>query len=349
MSAYARQLRAPTAYDALYTPYPDADPRPSVVLNQRTTYVLTPDATGRISFILGAFAGGCITLLEGKTNTAISRLNGVGPTIGGTVPGFAFDNSTDGTGQLPLVTTGFPALFGGRSSLIAFRPLVAVAECAYTGTSFSDSGSVTIGGVANVLAPRGSVTIDAPTDYSLDLFDCSAAGNIARASTLPSSRTFAARNSFSLRVAPSRPMFASTEPVAIRDNDGDPLGFFASAGTRSLVGTTGLPAAPYSGCCPWKAVVYDGLASTTTITVCVRYSAQYVVDDGSDFAAAARPSPAGNVSAASSIEKLVQAIPVVEPSILSSVYDRAAQVDWFGGLGRMAGAYSQTRRSARDV
>ena len=319
------------------------------MLNQRTTYVFTPNANGRISFILGAFAGGCITLLEGAITSPISRLSGVNSAAAGTVPGFAFDSSNDGIGQLPLVTTGFPALFGGRSNLIAFRPLVAVAECAYTGTSFNDSGSVTVGGVANSLAPRGSVVIDAPTDYSLDLFDCSAAGNLSRASTLPSSRTFAARNSFVLRVAPSRPTFASSEPVAMRDSDGDPLGFFSSAATRSAVGLTGLPAAPYAVCCPWKAVVYDGLAANATITVCVRYTAQHIVDDGSDFAAAARPSPAGNVSAASSIEKLVQAIPVVEPTIMSAMYDRAAQVDWFGGLGRMAGAFSQARRSARDV
>lgn len=341
LSHYLRTITAGPAATFLPAAYPDGDPRPSVTMNLRATYTLRPSTSGRISFIVGPFFYGALTLLEGTCNDPFANLTGFNPTIGGTLPGWTFSTTpiVDGVGQLPMNTTGLPALFGGRGNLTAFRPLAVVAECTYTGPTLSDAGAVTVSSISNSLPPRGSSLVPAPTTYSLELFDCTGAGNIGSMSSMPSSRTFPARKSFNVRVLPANPAYTSSEPVLIRDDDGQPLSFYRSAAAAGVRGSTdGVPASPYSVCCPWKGVTYAGLDAFGSITVCVRYAVQCIVDDSSSLASVAAPSPAPTHDSAVRVETVACRVPTVEPA-QPGFLDRLQQIDWASAAGRAARAY----------
>lgn len=343
-SSYLHNLYTGVAFNTPPPTYPDGDPRPSVTFNMRATYVIKPNISGTISMILGPYFYGCLTILAGDVTGNYAALTGPAPGTAGTIPGWSLNLSQTGgaVGQLPMATTGFAAIPGGRSNLTAFRPLVAVAEFSYTGTSYLDSGSVTVGTVNNVLYDRGSSTVDAPTDYNLHLYDCTAAGNVGSVSSMPSSRTFAARDNFVARVAPACPVYSSSEMILMRDNDDQPLSLYRTPAASTTVGSTvGVPCSPYSTCCPWKAITYNGLDQSASITVSVRYSVQCIVDDDSSFAPLAMPSkPALSAAVPVSIEKGVAAIPTVEaPGFLSLAARHIREVDWPTVIGRGARAY----------
>lgn len=257
--------------------------------------------------MLAPFFNGCIAMIDGIQTQMFSGIVGPNATNNS---GWSYSNTTDGYGQLPISGNGLASSYTAfNETFVAFRPLVAAVDCFFTGTSYEDSGSVTVSTVSNQLMPRGSKTIDALVDYTLDNFDGTTAGNTGSASSMANAVTIPARQALRARVTPACPSYQTTTWINLQDNDTKPLGLYAH--TTSTF-PDGIPASPYSTCCPWKVIAYSGLAQSASITVSVRYSCQYVVDDSSSFAPLAAPSAPPDTSTRSFIERIAASIPTAE-------------------------------------
>lgn len=300
--------------------YPDGDGRPSVTLSWKQVYVMKATAAGNISFLIAPFARGCIVMLDGYQSKPYSLITSYNPATG---LGWDTSTGTNVQGQLPIVGTSQMST-SSSGVYTAFRPLVAVADCCFTGSTLYDAGTVTVAQVGNTLQPRGSFTVDASTDYSLDKLDGTSAGNAESAASLPNSATFAARQPFTVRVSPACPTYAPMTAHWITDADDHPIGM----ANNTLSYNQGLPCQRYAACCPWKAVSYSGLVADTSVTVSVRYTAQFIVDDSNtELVPLAGPSPPPTMETESLFQRIVNSIPTVEPS-------RALQ-----GLSRLLNAY----------
>lgn len=319
-SDYAKLLLSPPSLVVPTPGYPDGDPRPQIAMSQRRVYTMKPDSGGNIEFLLAPFYGGCIVMLSGITSELFSSVNGFSPTANS---GLTLSDTNDGYGQLPISGNALASSYQAyNETFVSYRPLVAAVDCHYTGTSFEDSGSVTVSSVSNQLMPRGSIAITTPSGYTLDNYDGSSAGNVKSSSSMANSITLPARHPVRARVAPACPAYSSTTWINLQDVDQKPVGLFAP---KAVTFPNGVPCSPYSICCPWKVIRYSGLANTASITVSVRYSAQYVVDDSSTYAAISAPSPAPAPATRSYIERLVAAIPTAEiANAASSAFSDAA-------------------------
>lgn len=317
-SEYLHCISGPVNHPATNSGYPDGDAQPSVTLDYRRTYVIKP-VSGTIRFAICPSAQGCFNLMAGKmTSGGIAADN---TSVTGFINSAIANTVTDAFGQVPetflaspFSSVGAPFITNGTP---AFRPLVCVADVQYTGSSMMDNGSVTVTKMRNTEAINGSATVDAATDYQVDL---AAFTSIPASALLPSSQVRAAREGFSVRSIPVRPLYETTTESITNASYTDNRYFkFRNALT------TGNNLTPsYHPQCPWYVVSYEGLDDSASITVTYRYCIQYAVTGDNILGAIARPSPVESPGLLARAAAYVANLPVtarIGESLLSLGYN----------------------------
>lgn len=260
--------------------YPDGDNRPTVTMDYRRTYTMTPNSQGELSFGVGTSYYGCFIKGAGTLTTSVpfrpSSIQDTGVLSLHTATTTAADGRT---GLVPIVA---PDAYTNMS-FRAYRPIVAVAESMFTGSSMYNGGSVTIAKTATASgmstssgSGTGSVYLAVPVDPVMS----------ATAVVGP------ARDTYSSRVVPADPEFQAAYGAAT-----DQSATSSDLCSNVLVSNSAVSTSRkvYSVPCAQAGAVwyhYTGLDASASITVNVRYCVQYVVDGDSAMVPLARPSPA---------------------------------------------------------
>lgn len=258
--------------------YPDGDNRPTVTMDYRRTYTITPTA-GVVSFGIGTGFHGCFIKGSGVVvpSTPIqSTYIGANGTQYFTGPVSSLSSASRGLVPMFRVDSVTPTPFA------AYRPIVAVAEVVFTGSTMENGGSVVIAktSTANSLRSTFGSSLERP-EYI---------GALVNPAMTGTSVVGPARDSYTSRIVPADPEFQPYQVAATLVAADDP-----QEHTNTLVyagASTDRRACSFP--CPQAGAVwysYSGLHSSATITVSVRYCAQYVVKGDSEMVPLARPSP----------------------------------------------------------
>lgn len=278
---YRHCVLGPVAMPATNLGYPDGDTRPSVTFDFRKVYVMKPNS-GRISFGIATSAFGAFIKGEGAltTDSTVQAVE-LDATTGGFVSGgngTSFTNSHRGVVPITSVSST-EGNFGG------YRPLVAVCEVHFTGSTMQNGGSVTI---CKALTPN-PLKGDTGTNTRRQLYEAEVVQPILSATSV----TGPARHSYTSRIVPPHPdyvpiSFSGVSAVAQSVNDyGNAV---LSSNNTTNFKVCSLPSPDASAI--WY--MYEGLDTTASITVSLRYCVQYsvnVTSAGVYLAPLARPSP----------------------------------------------------------
>lgn len=272
---YKHCVMGPVAMPSMNIGYPDGDNRPTVTMDFRRTYTLKPNSNGQISFGLGTSYYGCFIKGLGTLTTST-------PVYPYAVVASGAISKGPATSTLGLTDVGVVPIVD-RRAFPAYRPIVAVAEVTFTGSSMENGGAVAVckTSTANALADTFGSSISTPC-YTQNQPNPVMSGT---------SVVGAARDTYVSRVVPADPEFIPFQNAAIAQQ----------AASSSLV-TNGLISAGFTSsdrklaalpCAQAGAVwyTYSGLHSSASITVNVRYCVQYSVHGDSEMVPISKPSP----------------------------------------------------------
>lgn len=267
--------------------YPDADPRPSMTIDLRSTYTLSPTG-GAINFVIAPTYNAALSLVAGTiAQTGYKVFTG---TSSAASDGWASVTNVAATrGFIPMAShLDVETLFGNDGNSIyfsAFRPIAIAADVSYTGSTMMDNGSVIIQKqpVAETLTDTRSITYS--TSSSQTVFENTSINVIGSALTLmPNAVIQPARKNWSANIIPTQPEYLAIQPRVT-----DYTSNFSAANTAS----TGVVPAPVVYPANAISVQYSGLDASASITVTVRYCVQLAVNPygATLYASAAKPSP----------------------------------------------------------
>lgn len=291
--------------------FPDGDQNPSVTMDLKTTFTLTPNlATKSISFAIAPNSNGAFVVLDGYCGTQNYGFGGWdgASARGWTAPVFAGNawNGAYNDSRLNILDASWGTQ--GPGAFSKFRPIVAVADVVFTGSSMYDGGSVSV----NVLSDAFSHSTDA--NYSTSggikthrVLNSTFAEALASTRSQQTTLTVPARNSFTVRVLGSS-VYKDTDQVAYTD----PTDNKARFGYPCDFATTGLVPGPVYADCPLKVVTYTGLDSSASVTVSIRYCVQLAVISSSTIGAFASPSPPPSSGDQTWFQSIGQWIPTLE-------------------------------------
>lgn len=300
-SSYFHCITGPTNMPNNNSGFPDGDVRPSVTLDFSRVYTFSPVGGEIIIYVCPSFTG-LLNLGAGTvTATVVDQAPATGAgyalsTISASSPAYkgqlneTFFNGVLGTLPIPNFTPSYTD----------YRPLAAVLDFNYTGSSMMDNGSVLISKIPSLEVISGSLVVDATSDYSVDRASFAQPN---AAALFPSSKVGAARKGFTLRSVPVRPLYETT--AASGDAGLSPF----AALSNDTSGTVLTPS--YHPQAPWYVVKYSGLDASASITVNYRYCIQAIVASDSPFAPLAAPSPVEAPGMLAAAARHIIAMPVV--------------------------------------
>lgn len=271
---YRHCVMGPVAMPSSNLGYPDGDNRPTVTMDYRRTYTMKPDS-GSISFGIGTSYYGCFIKGTGVCTTNVPVPLSCMQSAGTLSP--LVTSSTLGSGGFGVVPIIPPQ---NDYPFPAYRPLVAVAEVTFTGSTMANGGAVVIAKTSTANPLMGIYGTGEVALYQANTVDPTMSGT---------SVVGAARDSYVSRIVPADPEFIPAANAATS----------VSTTSSTLVtnalhpnSDTGRKLAshpcPQAGCVWYE---YSGLDSSASVTVSVRYCVQYAVDGNSAFVPMARPSP----------------------------------------------------------
>lgn len=289
--------------------FPDGDLTPSLTLDYKQVITFNPTA-GVIDFLLAPSAQSCINLISGTTS-------------GIAVTGYNFDDANSmafvsytpasGTpGVISMSTMASPLNGLGATPITdtassVFRPIVLVADVAYTGSSMMDGGSVQIQRVPNSEQMVGSMQIGTPK-FGADtaMFNMISSNNYQ-----PDSQSLMAKQSFSTRIVAHEPKYEPVRTSAVYNGAAAALNSRAYCYPTSASATAPGLAPSYHPSCEWTRVTYTGLDASASITVTLRYCVQFGINtNSSTYAPLARPSPAARPGIVTRVTNFVRSQPV---------------------------------------
>lgn len=275
---YKQCVLGPVAMPSMNIGYPDGDNRPTVTMDYRRTYTMTPDSSGRVAFGIGTGYHGCFIKGIGSLTTS-AGFTPVAITSGG---GFQIlaSTTTAGDTDMGLVPIVSPVNYTSNT-FPAYRPLVAVADVVFTGSSMYNGGSVVVAKTSTANTLNGVYSsADVPSYLARGVNPAITATSVVGA----------ARDSYTSRVVPADPEFIPFQVAATDASASSPSSY-----TNALIspGFTTERKVNTMPCEQAGAIWYDysGLDASASITVTVRYCVQYSVRGDSEFVPIARPSP----------------------------------------------------------
>lgn len=289
--------------------YPDGDLTPSLTLDYKQVITLTPSA-GVIDFLLAPSAQSCVNMITG-TVTGTSQLgynydnaNSMGfvsytPASGtaGVVSLSTLANANVGLGATPLTD--------GPTSV--FRPIVLVADVAYTGSSMMDGGSVSIQRVPNSEQMVGSITLGTPAFSA----DAAMFNYIGSNQYQPDSQSLMAKQSFSTRIVAHEPKYETVRTSVAANGSVPAANSRAYCYPTSAASTAPGLAPSYHSSCEWTRITYSGLDASASITLTLRYCVQYGVNtNNAAYSPLARPSPAARPGIVTRVTNFIRSQPV---------------------------------------
>lgn len=282
LAHYRHCVMGPVAMPSTNVGYPDGDNRPTVTMDLRRSYVMTPDSSGNVSFGLATSYFGCFVKGAGAMTASSQFTNQAILDSGVVVVGSAVSTATANPTSKGLVPmTPLPS---GPYAFMAYRPIVAVAEVSFTGSSMHNGGSVVIAKTSTANALDGvHGSVDPCTRYQANQVKPVMSGTTV---------VGPARDGYTSRIVPADPEFIPAQAAATTAAPSEATDYsnvLISANTHPS-GTAKMSSLP---CAQAGAVwySYSGLDPSASITVAVRYCVQYSVPGDSSMAPLARPSP----------------------------------------------------------
>lgn len=277
---YKHCVMGPVSMPSMNIGYPDGDNRPTVTMDYRRTYTLKPNTSGQISFGLGTSYYGCFVKGVGTLTSSTAIYPCAITSSGGFSKGSA--TSTLGLTDVGLVPILEPTGLG-NGKLPAYRPIVAVGEVTFTGSSMENGGAVTVCKTSMANPPNGvfGSAIEV-TEYGNQYPNPVMNGT---------SVVGAARDTYISRVVPADPEFIPFQVSAIlqaADSSAPIMNGLVSTGYTSTDRKVASMPCTQAGAV-WYS--YSGLHSSASITVNVRYCVQYAVHGDSEMVPISRPSP----------------------------------------------------------
>lgn len=309
MDPYEHCVLAATSMSGGGQGFPDGDLTPSVTMDFKQVITFAP-VGGVIDFMLAPSANSAANLITGTTS-GVSRT------------GYNFDNSAvagfvsytpapSEPGVIAMPTP--PTIFSGLGATpamdaisSAFRPIVLVADVAYTGSTMLDNGAVSIQRIPNSEHITGAMQIGTPVFGA----DSALFGSVVNNYYQPDSQSLMAKQSFSTRIVAHEPKYETVRPSYV------PNGSTAATNSRPYCYPTNLAstnpglAPSYHSSCEWTRVTYTGLDASASVTVTLRYCVQFGVNaNSSTFAPLARPSPAARPGIVTRVTNFVRSQPL---------------------------------------
>ncbi len=293
--------------------YPDGSQLPSIPLKMKQRVIITPEAERIVLSLLPVYDG----VLGIRSGTATYM-----------VPSYAASPSS-------TVTAINSALYNGGGtvwSIVPFRQLMATADQAtdefsaahpssfrilsvearfeFSGASLADQGSYSLcRGSSNYALAPSTATINGVTVpvYNVDHLPNTSDDQTTAAQYAAG----AAKDSFTVLNVNSTPAFQPILPwvrLHAPDNATGVVGVSAltSGGANMYAGVHG-----WDPNVPWTTIVYDGVASTATITVDLTVQYEMTVSSGNILAAIARPNPPRRAKLENQLQNLASALPPV--------------------------------------
>ena len=309
MDPYEHCVLAATSLSGGGHGFPDGDLTPSITMDFKQVITFMP-VSGVIDFMLAPSSNSAINLIAGTTS-------------GVTKVGFNFDNANNagfvsytpapGEPGAIIISTPATALSGmgatpnQDTNSSVFRPIVLVADVAYTGSSMLDNGAVSIQRIPNSEQIAGTMQIGTPVFGA----DSAVFGSMAANNYQPDSQSLMAKQSFTTRIVAHEPRYETVRPsYTANGSTGITNTRPYCYPTNSAVTIPGL-APSYHSSCEWTRVTYAGLDATASITVTLRYCVQFGVNaSSSSFAPLARPSPAARPGIVTRVTNFVRSQPL---------------------------------------
>lgn len=309
MDPYEHCVLAATSVSGGGQGFPDGDLTPSVTMDFKQVITLAP-VGGAIDFLLAPSANSAINLITGTTsgvsrtgynfdNVSVNGFNSYTPAPGepGVVVMPTPPNILSGLGATPVLD----------QTSSTFRPIVLVADVAYTGSSMLDNGAVIIRRIPNSEQINGTMQIGTPTFGA----DSAVFGAMTASNYQPESQTLMAKQSFSTRIVAHEPKYETVRPSYVACGSTSATNSRAYCYPTSSASTVPGLAPSYHSSCEWTRVTYTGLDASASVTVTLRYCVQFGVNAySSTFAPLARPSPAAKPGIVTRVTNFVRSQPL---------------------------------------
>jgi hypothetical protein len=345
MSQLEHCVFSPASAAHSFAGVPDGGPEKVINFEHRYAFTLKPDS-GEVGFAitpcpLGGFAHGTGTVMA-----TIANINGTTGIVDSFAPVNITGNPARSYHTFPYQEfwTGIGARAGsvaqnGGLQIQKFRVVASKANVSYTGSTFTDSGTVAVGrqniGVSKIVYPPASTVTIRPWNENIQYLSSSPPTTFEGVSILPNAQVSAARSSFELNNPPMdfgwQPWVYSA-PTATDDALGDPATFglthFAQSAfqiTPTVLGNyAGIPGLGHAPC---TFVQYQGLDSSTTITVLVTTCVEYTVSFNSVAGRMAKPGPPVDDIAIQNVKDIGRSMPPSLPSSGGSGF--GSMLDWY--------------------
>lgn len=301
--------------------YPDGSQMPSVTFRHKQVYTLRPSADGRLSFaILPGVDGSLLTNRGNGFAASVPQVTTLSADYNSFFPYTQIPGLVQSNDYCILPYNEFPTATNLASKAgvpffsSQFRVLAQEAVVSYTGTSFEDSGFVSMDkrSIRPELDARGSPLNAQGLQGSFDIVLANVfpavAGNFANGSTV----TMPARESWKSLTVATKPVFSD-----VHQNRGiSSVGGTYRAGVAQYNSSSGmLEQNWYHGVdsnVPLTSVLYTGLASSASITVEVATIIEYAIMTGSPLAGMATPNPPEHVQTVDYVSKAFSYMPTAE-------------------------------------